>query len=352
MNCKVCGQQCTSEQALRKHEYNKHSIQKATHHCRQCTESFMTRSELLIHARTHRKKGKISAPVVEESEVKTLSLPCSLCSERFPTPVALVAHMQIHIGMDTGNRNMGSSNIGNLNQGPVPQSSSWEEAENTLSLTCKICFRLFDSMSSLQRHIKVHATGKHVFYPCKICGKRFVSESTYKSHMTTHVSKSFHCDCCNKLFLNEESLKCHICENAEKQRCLKCGILLTEEQRLNHDCDNNISKSSELSGRCNICSAVFSSVNARNSHMRVHVNQMNVAPSRKITKIGNGMYKCNVCGKVSTTPQGAASHTKTHVYTQPAKVYSCPFCKRKYSAESGLYTHITVEHPELPSKFL
>lgn len=351
-NCRVCGQQCTSEKALREHEYNKHSIQKATHHCRQCTESFMTRSELLIHGRTHRKKGKISAPVVEESEVKTLSLPCSLCSERFPTPVALVAHMQMHIGMDTGNRNMGSSNISNLNQGPMPQSSSWEEGERSLSLTCKICSRLFDSMSSLQRHIKVHATGRHVFYPCKICGKKFVSESTYKTHMATHASKSFHCDSCNKMFLNKESFKCHICENTEKQPCLKCGILLTEEQRLNHDCDDNISKSLELPGRCNICSAVFSSVNARNSHMRIHGNQMNLPSFKKITKLSNGMYKCNVCGKMATTQQGAASHTKTHNYTQPAKAYSCPFCKRKYSTESGLYTHITVEHPELPSKFL
>ena len=350
MNCRVCGKQYTSEKALREHEYNKHSIQKATHHCRVCTESFMTRSELLIHGRTHHTKGKISAPVLEESEVKTGSLPCSLCSEHFPTPVALVAHMQMHIGMDTGNRNMGSTNSSNLNQGPMPHSSSWEEAERSLSLTCKICFRLFNSMSCLQRHIKMHATGKHVFYPCKICGKKFVSESTYKNHMATHVSKSFHCNCCNKIFLNEELFKCHICENTEKQACLKCGTLLTEEQRLNHDCDDNISQSLELPGRCSICPAVFSSISARNNHMRIHGNQMNLAPPKKISKISNGMYKCNICGKVSATQQGAASHTKIHGSAQPVKAYSCPFCNRKYSAESGLYTHITVEHPELPGK--
>jgi len=350
MNCRVCRKQYTSEKALREHEYNKHGIQKATHHCRLCTERFMTRSELLIHGRTHHTKGKTSAPVLEESEVKTGSLPCSLCSERFPTPVALVAHMQMHIGMDTGNRNMGSSNISNLNQEPVPQSSSWEEAEHSLSLTCKICFRLFNNMSCLQRHIKMHATGKHVFYPCKICGKKFVSESTYKNHMATHVPKSFHCKYCNKIFLNEESFKYHICENNEKQACLKCGTLLTEEQLLNHDCDNSISKSLELPLKCSICHAVFSSVNARNSHMRVHGNQMNPAASKKITKMSNGMYKCNICGKLSTTQQGSASHSKIHNSAQPVKAYSCPFCNRKYSVESGLYTHITVEHPEFPAK--
>lgn len=351
MNCRVCGKRYTSEKSLREHEYNKHGIQKATHRCRLCTESFMTRSELLIHGRTHHKKGKVSAPVLEESEVKTGSFPCSLCSEHFPTPVALVAHMQMHIGMDMGNRNMGSSNISNLNQGPKPQSSSWEEAERSLSLTCKICFRLFNSMACLQRHIKMHATGKHTFYPCKICGKKFVSESTYKNHMATHVSASFNCDSCNKLFLNEESFKCHICENTEKQACLKCGTLLTEEQRLNHDCDDNISKSSNLPGRCSICLAIFSSVNALNSHMRIHGNQMNLAASKKIVKMSNGMYKCTFCGKLSETQQGAAAHSRCHVFAQPVKAYGCPFCKRKYSAESALYTHITVEHPEMPSKF-
>jgi Zinc finger, C2H2 type. len=350
IHCRVCGKQYSSDKALRDHENNKHRIQKATHHCRLCTESFMTRSELLIHGRTHHTKGKISTPILEESEVKTGSLPCSLCSEHFPSPVALVAHMQMHIGIGTGNRNMGSSNISNLNQGPTPQSSSGEEAEQSLSLTCKICFRLFNSVSCLQHHIKMHATGKHVFYPCKICGKKFVSESTYNNHMATHVSKSFHCNCCNKIFINEELFKRHICENTEKQACLQCGTLLTEEQRLNHVCDDSISKSLELPGRCNICLAVFSSINARNSHMRIHGNQIILATSKKISKMSNGMYSCNICGKLSATQQGAASHIKVHLSAHPVKAYSCPFCSRKYGAESGLYTHITAEHPELPGK--
>lgn len=350
MHCRVCRKQYSSDKALREHEYNKHSIQKVTHHCRLCTESFGTRSELLIHGRTHHTKGKINAPVLEESEVKMGTLPCSLCSEQFPTPMALVAHMQMHIGMGMGNRYMSNGNISNLNQGPMPQSSCGEEAEHCSSLTCKICFRVFNSVACLQRHIKMHATGKHAFYPCKVCGKKFVSEPTYKKHMATHVSKSFHCDRCNKIFLNEELFKCHTCENIEKQACLKCGTRLTEEQHLNHICDVGISRSLESSGRCNICPAVFSSIKARNNHMRIHGNQMIRATSKKIFKMSNGMYKCTICGKLTLTQQGAAGHSKMHLAAQPVKAYSCPFCKRKYSAESGLYTHITIEHPELPGK--
>jgi len=126
---------------------------------------------------------------------------------------------------------------------------------------------------------------------------------------------------------------------------------LTEEQRLNHDCDDNISKSSDLPGRCSICPAIFSSVNALNSHMRIHGNQMNFAASSKIVKMSNGMYKCTICGKLTASQQGAAGHSRCHISAQPAKAYSCPFCKRKYSAESAFYTHFTVDHPEMPSKF-
>jgi KRAB domain-containing zinc finger protein len=350
MHCRVCGKQYSSDKALREHEYNKHSIQKVTHHCRLCTESFMTRSELLIHGRTHHTKGKISAPVLEESEVKIGTLPCTLCSKRFPSVRTLVAHMQMHSGTGMGNRNMGNGNVSNRNKGPMPQSSCGEEAEHCSSLTCKICFKVFNSMTCLQRHIKMHATGKHVFYPCKICGKKFVSESTYKNHVATHVSKSFHCNRGNKIFLNKELFKCHICENTEKQACLKCGIRLTEEQHLNHVCDVSISKSLELSERCKICPALFSSVKARNNHMRIHGNRMILATPKKIVKMSNGLYKCTICGKLTPTQQGAAGHSSMHRNVQPVKAYSCPFCNRKYSSESGLYSHITVEHPELPGK--
>lgn len=352
--CRVCEKPYSSSKALREHEYNKHSIQKAPHHCRLCTESFVTRSALLIHGRIHHTKGKNDAPLFKEAEMKVGTLPCSLCSERFPSPVALVAHMQTHIGMGMGNRDVRNENIGNLELGSQPQSSCKKEEEH-LPLTCKICFKLFSNKGGLQRHVKIHATGKHVFYPCKVCGKKFVSQSTYEAHAATHmVSKSFHCHHCNKIFFKEEMFKCHICENTEKQACLTCGILLTEEQHLNHVCEGSILKSSELLVRCNVCPAVFSSTKARNNHMRIHGRQLMLTSSlpanlkSMFVKMSNGLYKCNICGKLTTTQQGAAGHSRWHTCPQPVKQYHCPFCNRKYTTETGLYTHITAEHPEMP----
>jgi ribosomal protein L37AE/L43A len=84
--------------------------------------------------------------------------------------------------------------------------------------------------------------------------------------------------------------------------------------------------------------------------MRVHGNQMILASSKKISKLSNDLYKCNICGKLSASQQGAAAHSRIHWSAQPVKAYSCPFCNRKYCAEAGLYTHITVEHPEIPAK--
>jgi KRAB domain-containing zinc finger protein len=353
--CRVCGKSYSSGKALREHEYNKHSIQKAPHRCRLCTQSFVTRSALLIHGRTHHTKGKNNAPLLEEAQVKVETLPCSLCSEQFPNPVALVAHMQTHTGMGMGNRDVGNGNMGNLDQGSLPQSSYEKEEEHYSPLKCKICFKLFSNKSNLQRHVKIHATGKHVFYPCKVCGKKFISEYTYKTHAATHAgSKSFHCRYCSKTFFNVEIFRCHICEKTEKQVCSSCGVLLTEEQHLNHVCIGSILKSSELLVRCNVCPAVFNSAKARNNHMRIHGRQIMLAshlpPDMKsmFVKMSNGLYKCNLCGKLSTTQQGAAGHARWHSYPQPVKQYHCPFCNRKYTTETVLYSHITAEHPEVP----
>lgn len=346
--CRVCGKPYSSSKALREHEYNKHSIQKAPHHCRLCTESFVTRSALLIHGRIHHTKGKNDAPLLEEAEVKVGTLPCSLCSEWFPGPVALVAHMQTHI-------DVGTENSSNLDEGSVPQSNCKKEEEHYPPLTCTICFKLFSSKGCLQRHVKTHARGKHVFYPCIVCGKKFVSESTYKTHAATHmVSKSFHCHHCNKIFFKEEVFKSHTCDNTEKQVCLTCGVLLTEEQHLSHVCDKSILKSSELLVRCNVCPAVFNSAKARNNHMRIHGRQVMLTaplpPNLKsiCVKMSNGLYKCNLCGRLTATQQGAAGHSRWHTYPHPVKQYHCPFCNRKYTTKTVLYTHITAEHPEMP----
>lgn len=346
MCCTVCKKRYSSSKALREHEYYKHTIQKTVHQCRVCSQSFATRSALLIHGREHYTKGKSSAPLLEDSQMKIRTLPCSLCSKRFPSTITLVAHMQTHIGMDM-NRDKGNGNMGS--------SSYNKEEEHYPSLTCKICFRLFSSKGGLQRHIKIHATGKHVFYPCKICGKKFVSEATYKTHAAAHVvSESFHCPQCNKIFFKEEVFKNHMCENTGKDVCLTCGVRLTEEQHTNHVCDGSILKSSDLSVKCSVCSAVFSSIKARNNHMRIHGNQsmpVTDLPSdvkNVLSRMGSGLYKCNICSKLMMTQQSAAGHARWHYHPNPVKAYSCPFCNRKYTTETGLYTHIAVEHPDVP----
>lgn len=349
MSCRVCGKHYSSIKALREHGYNKHTIQKAMHQCRLCAQSFATRSALLIHGRDHHAKGKSSAPLSEDSQAKVETFPCSLCSKSFPSTVTLVAHMQMHVGME-----MGNGNLDNLDQGPVPQSSCKKE-EQHYPFTCKICFKLFGNKGGLQRHIKIHAPRKHVFYPCKICGKKFVSESTYKTHTATHVvSVPFHCPQCNQIFFKEEVFKSHVCENTGNQASLTCGVLLTEEKHLNHVCDGSNLKSSELLLKCSICSAVFSSLKSRNNHMRIHLNRsmpLTALPSNVnnlCSRMSSGLYKCNLCSKRMVTQHAAAGHAKWHYQPQPVKAFECPFCNRRYTTETGLYTHISVQHPDVP----
>ncbi|KAJ9584827.1 hypothetical protein L9F63_020824 [Diploptera punctata] len=301
VRCKICGKMYASPKALREHEWNKHGVERATHHCRLCRQSFVTRSALLIHGRVHHieKKDNDSSHKVEQQSEE------------------------------------------------VQKSEEVEPQEENLNLPCKICLRVFTSHEALQRHIKIHATGKHVFYPCEVCGKKFVSLEMYKTHVASHtVSQSFHCPRCNKLFFKEEVLKNHTCETSGKQYCPNCGIPLTEEELLNHVCGEKVE---DVAVPCKQCSAVFSSLKALSCHMRMHKRQNELLASdfkRSCIRMANGLYKCNICGKLTTTQQGAAAHSRWHVGPTPNKPFKCPFCQRKYSSESGLYSHISLEHPE------
>ncbi|XP_069684637.1 zinc finger protein 665-like [Periplaneta americana] len=349
MRCRACSKLYSCPKALREHELNKHNLQRATHHCRTCSEVFETRSAFLIHARMHHSDKKKSNIVPEQPEGSAEIIPCSLCSEKFPTPAALLAHIQSHVGV-------GVAGGSKPDVGPSGTVSTLpQEEQQQSSLKCKICFRLFSNKGGLQRHIKIHATGKHVFYPCKMCGKKFVTEAMYKAHAASHVvSQSFHCMHCNKIFFKEEMFQSHLCEGTEKKACLKCGVLLTEEQHLTHDCVGL--PPSQMVVKCGTCPLVFSNMKARNSHMRIHTNKqitlfhssLPLQNPRLCIRMSNGLYKCSICGKITTTQQGAAAHSRWHTNPQVPKPYKCPFCNRRYTSETGLYTHIATEHPDLP----
>ncbi|PSN44905.1 hypothetical protein C0J52_06186 [Blattella germanica] len=310
VRCRVCGKIYSSPKALREHEWSKHGIEKVSHRCRLCGQSFVTRSALLIHGRVHHigKKGNNSSIPVSQEEIDV------------PEPESSETQQ-------------------------LPEQQQQLVQQESPNFTCRICYRKFSSSQGLERHIQMHATGKHVFYPCEICGKKFVSLEMYKTHAASHsVSQSFLCSRCNKIFFKEELFRSHSCESSSKQACLTCGSMLTEEEHVSHVCGEK-----DDMVHCSLCSAVFTSYKGLASHMRTHKRTSENQASdfqRTFVLLNSGFYKCNLCGKITQTQQGAAAHSRWHIGPQIVRPFKCPFCNRTYSSESGLYGHITIEHPE------
>ena len=75
--------------------------------------------------------------------------------------------------------------------------------------TCKICWKDFARLGSLEKHIKViHEAPEN--YKCNSCGKSFTESGTLKIHIETihEGQKNYKCDSCGKSFTESGTAIC------------------------------------------------------------------------------------------------------------------------------------------------
>ena len=73
---------------------------------------------------------------------------------------------------------------------------------------CYICDKEFKSVSSLNKHLKIHFDG---MYSCKFCGKIFQQQSNRNRHeKQVHTTQQIQCKKCGKTFKLSKSLKAHM----------------------------------------------------------------------------------------------------------------------------------------------
>ncbi|XP_015237171.1 PREDICTED: zinc finger protein 184-like [Cyprinodon variegatus] len=135
---------------------------KKSFECDICGRSFMNKSTMKRHYRTHTGERPF---------------PCKTCEKSFSRLHNLKTHMRTH----TGER----------------------------PLQCKTCGKGFSWISSLKYHIKTH-TGEKPF-PCKICRKSFSQICNLNNHIRTHTGeRPFCCEICGKSFSRLYTLNVHI----------------------------------------------------------------------------------------------------------------------------------------------
>lgn len=180
-----CGKKFTSRFQLVRH------VQMLRHpdvyQCRICETNF-NRSEAL---RQHMK-------IVHPNEGR--DYPCNRCPKKFVSQFLLNVHTAIHTG------------------------------ENSQSVECTICGKVFDDEKKLRAHIgRVHSDSLQ--FVCEICSKGFHTKHRYTSHKLVHEKHP--CLLCPEVFLTTTELRAHgLLAHPNAMICYTCEQVLPSKEIL------------------------------------------------------------------------------------------------------------------------
>nr|XP_023028593.1 zinc finger protein 69-like [Leptinotarsa decemlineata] len=194
--------------------------------CKICSKSFIWKSYLKIHEKTH----------TEEK-----SFQCQICLKSFGGRSNLKAHEKIHIGEKP--------------------------------FQCKICLKSFIQSSNLKSHERTH-TGKKSFQ-CKICSKSFFQNSNLKSHERSHTGeKPFQCKICSKSFVHSANLKMHE-RTHTGEKPFQCKICLKSFVHSANLKMHERTHTGEKPFQCKICLKSFIQNGNLKTHEKTHTGKKN-----------------------------------------------------------------------------
>lgn len=77
--------------------------------------------------------------------------------------------------------------------------------------TCKTCGKLYKTFGNLEKHLKVHASEaiEKKVYRCSVCNKLFQNMTAVLEHSRVHQLKLYKCTICDKAFFNIQHLQIH-----------------------------------------------------------------------------------------------------------------------------------------------
>ncbi|XP_069499085.1 uncharacterized protein [Ambystoma mexicanum] len=184
--CADCGQSFSDSLSFQRHQ----SCHESHHQCTYCEQSFIQRSQLMVHLRTHRREEAFACSVSgkgfanrsrlathKSSHMSEKYYKCMQCEKTFTRRSLLCKHQRIHTG-----------------EKPYK---------------CMQCGKDFTVAASLRRHQSIH-TGARPYW-CLVCEKGFTRNSGLCMHQRIHSGeKPYRCPECSKQFTQKSHLRQHL----------------------------------------------------------------------------------------------------------------------------------------------
>ncbi|CAJ1062556.1 zinc finger protein 384 isoform X1 [Xyrichtys novacula] len=203
--CRMCAATFLSKSDMQIH--SKSHTEAKPHKCPHCAKSFANSSYLAQHIRIHsgakpytcsycQKSFRQLSHLQQHTRNHTESKPhkCPHCTKSFANSSYLAQHVRIHTGVKP--------------------------------YTCVYCQKSFRQLSHLQQHNRIH-TGDRP-YKCihPGCEKSFTQLSNLQSHRRQHnKDKPYKCPNCNKGYIDSASLEVHMSTHTVKHaRIYSCGL--------------------------------------------------------------------------------------------------------------------------------
>ncbi|XP_030250684.1 zinc finger protein 384b isoform X2 [Sparus aurata] len=224
-----------------------------TYRCRMCAATFLSKSDMQIHSKSH-------------TEAKPHK--CPHCAKSFANSSYLAQHIRIHSGAKP--------------------------------YTCSYCQKSFRQLSHLQQHTRNHTESKP--HKCPHCTKSFANSSYLAQHIRIHTGvKPYSCSYCQKCFRQLSHLQQHnrIHTGDRPYKCSHPGCEKSFTQLSNlqsHRRQHNKDKPY----KCTNCNKGYIDAASLEVHMSTHT----VKHAR--------IYSCGLCNRTYTSETYLVKHMEKH----------------------------------------
>lgn len=231
--CNVCLKRLATKDALKYHQQTHN--EKKPYSCDDCSKTFIQKRQFENHINRHHKSD-----IIRKNHTKEY-VPCDECPKQFQNIKSLNLHKQNHAqdkrfrcvicSMDFSIRyqfmnHMNAHDatlyqcqfclqqfkkLGNLKTHEAIQHNQkfnqLQPHKTIPKFNCNLCEKLYQSKSSLIRHLKTHSTASYI--QCELCPKQ-IRSTYFNTHMKLHMGiMSYKCIICSKIFQKRARYELH-----------------------------------------------------------------------------------------------------------------------------------------------